>query len=90
VVADAPIVQADRTPDSVLIAAVVEFLADPTASKIGGARAYELWTKGTDAPSAAVLRSRFGSWSKVKSLAVAHLKNSRGNEGIGNTDVRRQ
>ena len=77
-VADAPITPAAKTPDSVLIAAVVRFLADPTASNFGGARAYESWAKGTDAPSSAVLRSRFGSWSKVKALAVAHLLRTRG------------
>lgn len=78
-VADAPMPSADPLPDSALIAAVVEFLADPNASEFGGARAYESWAKHMNAPSAAMLRTRFGSWSKVKALAVAHLMRTRDN-----------
>jgi hypothetical protein len=65
-----------RTPDRALVEAVAAFLAEPSPGSRdrGGVRAYAAWAKRTGAPSAAVLRGRFGSWSAVKALAVANLR----------------
>lgn len=61
--------------DEQLIGFVAEYLAGepPTPGDRGGIRGYTHWAQTNHAPGPGVLRSRFGSWSRAKVLAVEQL-----------------
>lgn len=61
--------------DDQLISYVAGYLeAEPSTPKDrGGIRGYTAWARTNHAPGPGMLRTRFGSWSRVKALAVTRL-----------------
>jgi hypothetical protein len=62
--------------DEELVGYVAEYLeAEPVTPKDrGGIRGYTVWARINHAPGPGALRARFGSWSRVKNLAVEQIR----------------